>query len=172
MLQGMLLLFLSLAVFFDYKKAKIPNWLCLIFGGIGLGMHVVSYGTNVAFALGKQALLIFAVLFPFWLWKVLGGGDVKIFMTAALYLGERVFHLLFLGIVATAVYSVFLMASRGNFLERMQHFYCYVRDDVGTRGSISYPFDRDSQEDCQSGGVLVSVGVLAGYLVGRVMGLL
>lgn len=172
MLHGILLIFLSLAVVFDFKEARIPNWLCLGFGVLGAGIHFSSYGANVVFALGKQALLIFAVLFPFWLWRIIGGGDVKIFMTVAIYLGEKVFHLLFLGAVGTALYSIFLMASRGNFRERMHHFYCYVRDDVGKGRSFIYPFDRESQEDCQSGGVLVSVGVLAGYLVGRVLGLL
>lgn len=172
MLHGMLLLFFVLAVIFDFKEARIPNWLCGVFAFLGVFWHLHSYGIGVALAVGKNALLIFAVMFPFWLWKVIGGGDVKLFLTAALYLGERAFYLVFFSAVGTAVYGIFLMAYRGNFKERMYHFYRYVKEDVIRDGHILYPFDRRSEADCESGGVLVSVGVLAGYVFGRVTGLL
>lgn len=172
MLHGMLLLFFALAVIFDFRGGRIPNWLCVLFAMIGVFMHGTSYGMGVVLAVGKNAFLIFAVLFPFWLWKVIGGGDVKLFITAAIYLGEHVFYLLIFAAVGTALYSVFLMALRGNFRERMYHFYRYVKEDVVKTGKLLYPFDREDAEDCSSGGVLVSVGVLAGYLFGRVTGLL
>lgn len=172
MIYGILMLFFAMAVFFDFRGGRIPNWLCGGFAAVGAFLHFHSYGIAVVLAVGKNALFIFAVLFPFWLWKVIGGGDVKIFLTAAIYLGEHVFYLLFFAAIGTALYGVLLMALRGNFRERMEIFCHYLREDVIKNRDFRYPFDREKEADCDSGGVLVSVGVLAGYVFGRVMGLL
>ena len=77
------------AVFVDMCRYKIPN-LCIVVGMIaGLIMTYTSYSfAGVGKALA-QAGLVFLVLYPFYLMRGLGAGDVKLFiMTACFFAGK------------------------------------------------------------------------------------
>ena len=75
-----LVIILSVAVFTDFKSGKIPNILILVgsITGIIAGQPPGDYLL--------RAVLIILLLFPFYLIKALGAGDIKCFSMIALYL--------------------------------------------------------------------------------------
>lgn len=159
-----LLAFLGIATGIDYEEDRIPNWLCLTGGICGLILGWNQGRTVVVRERCFGVIIIFLLLLPFWIWKVIGGGDVKLFMMAACYLGTGCWRVLLLSLFVTGVHSLYLLVSRKNFKERMEVFgrYCY---DVVRRGRrSSYPFSGEIEEQ-KAGGIHISFGVLLGYVV-------
>ena len=71
----------------DIRTRKVPN---LITGPallLGVGAHLVFGGTAGALSALAGALLAGAVLFPGWLVKWMGAGDVKLMAAAGAWLG-------------------------------------------------------------------------------------
>lgn len=172
MIPIVLLMFFCFAVYFDWKEDKIPNLLCFTGMTVGGILEVWFYGKEVLLYLTEYSLLLFAVLLPLWIWGVIGGGDVKLFMMAAFFLGKQVFHLLVLAALCTAVYGIALLIYRGNLGERWSVFSDYLKSSLKQGDLARYPFDREKETDCRNGGIHVSYGILAGYIIGRITGIL
>lgn len=75
-----LIVYLCLCVITDYKKGIIPNKL-LVLGAI----HRLLYKTSI-WNHFIVILIIFIVFFPFFKLRMLGAGDIKLFMLIGLYL--------------------------------------------------------------------------------------
>ncbi|WP_298722361.1 prepilin peptidase [uncultured Oceanisphaera sp.] len=84
-----LLFFLMAACWMDLSRHKIPNWLTLSFIPLALAFHAV-FGQGPAFAL-SGLLYSFILLFPFFVFRVLAGGDIKLGMAIATFTGWQVF---------------------------------------------------------------------------------
>lgn len=78
-----LIVYLCLCVITDYKKGIIPNKL-LVLGVI----HRLLYKTSI-WNHFIVILIIFIVFFPFFKLRMLGAGDIKLFMLIGLYLTPR-----------------------------------------------------------------------------------
>lgn len=167
--QLILCMLLCCGAFMDWKETRIPNGLCLFGMAAGALFQYRFQGIDGVIHGCLMAAVIFLVLLPLWLWGVLGGGDVKILMMAAFYLDERIFCLLALSGVCTAVYGLVLMISRRSFWERMRFFLEYIRLCVVEEELLRYPFDRRKEKDCVKAGVHVSYGVLAAFFLGKVL---
>lgn len=164
--------FLLLCVILDYRIRKIPNWLCVTGAFTGCLVQYFMSGTKGMMEGFFFAMAVCAVLLPFWYLHILGGGDVKLMLVSGFYLKREVFVLLFLSAVCTACYSLILMTVRKNFVDRMKFFAQYIRFCIMDGIFIKYPFDRNKEKDCKEAGVPVSYGILAGFLVGKLTGLL
>lgn len=73
----------------DLRSRRIPNWLTL--GGTCCGLLYSAFvpfwgGQGLFWSLGA-ALAAFALLFPLWMLRVLGAGDVKLMAMAGAWLG-------------------------------------------------------------------------------------
>ena len=108
--------FFCLAIGFDLSKERIPNWLCLI--AIFAGFTINSYfaqldGLLVAF-IGFSAA--FVLLFPTFVLKILGAGDIKLMMGIGAIMGPTLllWSILY-AIVAGSVTSIILVAWRTGF---------------------------------------------------------
>ena len=78
-----LIVYLCLFVITDYKKGIIPNKL-LVLGVIHRLLFKMSLWNHII-----VILIIFVVFFPFFKSKMLGAGDIKLFMLIGLYLTPR-----------------------------------------------------------------------------------
>ena len=83
----MLVLLVATAVIFDLRQRRIPNWLVL--GGFSAGLGGVlfhdgwgAFGNSLA-----ASLLGMLAFFPFFLLRMLGAGDVKLFGMVGSFVG-------------------------------------------------------------------------------------
>jgi prepilin peptidase CpaA len=81
------LLLLAIAVVFDVKSHRIPNW--LVFSGalIGLAYHAFSSHGMGAIASIQGLAVGLAAFMPLYLLRAMGAGDVKLMAMVGAYLG-------------------------------------------------------------------------------------
>lgn len=140
------------AVFFDTSAGRIPNWWNVLFCFFGIAARALASGAGGAavagvagyaasgaaggFLRGAAAALFAACaagvfLFPLFLFRMTGAGDVKLLMACAAAAGIGGFGRILAGTVfAGGVLSAFLMASDGSFAERFRYFFSYVQRAV------------------------------------------
>lgn len=81
---------LAAACVSDLRTRRIPNRLVLVTIAAGFAFAVVANpGMNGLTHAGAGLLTGFAVWFPFYLLRMMGAGDVKLFAAAATFLGAR-----------------------------------------------------------------------------------
>jgi prepilin peptidase CpaA len=74
----------------DLRTRRIPNWLVLVLLAAGLGFtQVVEPGLPGLTRFVGGLLVGFSLWFPFYLLRMLGAGDVKLFAAGAAWLGAR-----------------------------------------------------------------------------------
>lgn len=125
-----------MACFFDYRKAKIPNWLILIGLVLAVGSNVwkVSPDRPLYIALLWMAVrisLTTVILYPFFKIGVLGAGDVKLCAVCAAFLktGDCV-PVFVTGLIVAAVVGLCKLLFLGNTRERIYYLFSYGMDVV------------------------------------------
>ncbi|MBI1891480.1 MAG: prepilin peptidase [Burkholderiales bacterium] len=83
---GVLLFLLTFIVASDIRTRRIPNVLILTGLGLGFGFSLAADGIGIMQALGGFAIG-FGVLFPLYLLRVLGAGDVKLVAMTGTFMG-------------------------------------------------------------------------------------
>ena len=74
----------------DLRTRRIPNWLVLVLLAAGLGFtQMVEPGLAGLARFAGGLAVGFALWFPFYLLRMLGAGDVKLFAAGAAWLGAR-----------------------------------------------------------------------------------
>lgn len=93
------------AIYTDLTEHKIRNE--LIYVGTCLKiLHILFCQENILQALLKF-MVIFLILFPLYLIKGLGAGDIKLFMMTGLYLnGNAIYHCIFYSLIIGAVVGI------------------------------------------------------------------
>lgn len=84
-----LLTLLVVASYLDLAFHKIPNWLTLTFIPLALAFHAI-FGQGLAFAL-TGLVYAFIILFPFFVFRFMAGGDIKLGLAIATFTGWQVF---------------------------------------------------------------------------------
>jgi len=113
-LGAFLVLVLVRAAAIDLRSRKIPNRLTLPAGiwalFLGLVLHPSGLPAQAVWGLiAGGFLFLFAVIYP----KGLGMGDVKLATVMGLYLGHSVIVALLLGLLASAIAGLAVIARRG-----------------------------------------------------------
>ena len=102
--------FFIAAIGFDLTSHKIPNLLCLlaIISGFGLNSYYQHFDGFLTASYG--ATLAFCLLFPAFVTRILGAGDVKLMMGIGALVGPQLLlWSLAYGIVAGSVTSILLV---------------------------------------------------------------
>jgi prepilin peptidase CpaA len=79
MLTAFILLSATVAGYFDLRWRRIPNWLVAATIALALGWHTWSSGWDGLLLSGGGLLAGMALLFPLFLLRGMGAGDVKFF---------------------------------------------------------------------------------------------
>ncbi len=104
---GALCVFLALACGYDYRERRIPNYLILGMAVSGAGWRLYQERAPGAFWYLGQAVLVMAVLYPFFKTGGLGAGDVKLLgMTAGYLPAEKILGFLFCSLLVAAMISL------------------------------------------------------------------
>ncbi|MCM1183071.1 MAG: prepilin peptidase [Roseburia sp.] len=132
-----------IAVFMDLRRYRIPN-ACIAAGSLA-GLILTYESCSAAGVLSAicRAAVIFAALYPFYLIKGLGAGDVKLLMMTAFYLQEaQLFSYILVTLLlaggAAAVKLACVRESRGRLLYLLQ----YIRKAAVT--GILDPYETDN----------------------------
>ncbi len=125
--QIFLIFYLFTAVLEDFHSRRIPNW-WIVFGlGIGvLSVFVEEKNSYLYYAAG--CLLPFFLLFLFYCVKVIGAGDIKLFMVTGLFLGvKEVLYVMLCSFLIGGVYALICLIRRKSFKRRFTYLFHYVK---------------------------------------------
>ncbi|MCR5755616.1 MAG: prepilin peptidase [Acetatifactor sp.] len=161
-----LCLFLCIACFFDYRKARIPNWLPVLIYAAGGCRGLVLHGlaeTVPGIIAGIGWILL---LYPLFRIGVLGAGDIKLYGACAIYFSFLGFCKFFIiSMLFAAMISLFKIIYEQNGLERMKYFFEYVEDVCRNHAFKLYfrnESDRVAAGICMSGPTLLAALLFLG----------
>lgn len=127
-----LLLYLFTAVLEDFRSCKIPNrWIL-----IGLVAGVLSLleedrGACPDYIMG--CVFPFILLFFFYCIRVLGAGDIKVFMICGLFLGtDAIVHVIVWAFFFGGIYAVIRLIRTKSFRKRFLCFFAYAKQVART----------------------------------------
>lgn len=146
--EFMLLLFLSGCALSDLKTGKIPNVLVLL-GAASFGLCVFIRGPSSGYGFREAGtiLLLFlarllftaGALFPLFLFRMMGAGDIKVMAVTAGYLGvESGFETIFYGLAAAAAWSLIYMLRKRILINRIRYFLNYMKYIFRTECILPY----------------------------------
>src|SRR6266568_3210139 len=117
----LLIAMLALAASSDVACRKIPNWITVAIAVTGLASQWMGGGVRAAAGGLVAGLAIGALLAPFWMKKGIGGGDLKLGVAAAVWVG-------------LSQAPQYLLAS--SLVGAVVALLCYAASSVEARGSI------------------------------------
>ena len=128
-----LFIFLLIAVYSDGRFGKIYNRQIIVGIVLGIGFRSYESGPPGIFS-GLCSLMIpLLLLFPFFRIGTLGGGDIKLLATVAVFLTPAQ-TFLFMGVAFLngAMMALLKMMKERNFVERFQYLMSYIHDVITT----------------------------------------
>jgi prepilin peptidase CpaA len=116
-----LFVLLVIAAVSDVRRQRIPNWLTLggLAFGLGYSVFVPFWGQHGALWALAGGGVGFAVLFPLWLLRLTGAGDVKLMAMAGALLGLDAAPLALIGSLAAGGVCAIAFALRHGNLRTM-----------------------------------------------------
>lgn len=164
--MAVLCAFLTAACGFDYCRRRIPNCLIVIMAAAGFVFRGGREGIGGVFAYAGEALLIMALLYPFFKIGALGAGDVKLFGVTAGYLPfKKILFFSFVSMLITAIISLVKLLRKKYLKERLGILFAYLKKTADSGVLGNYPSaegQKDNATVCLSGPALLSVLLLLG----------
>lgn len=152
---------LCVICFFDYGQRRIPNWMVILIGLIGVGRNI--YLGDIR-EVARYLLTLVVVLFLFYpLFRIggLGAGDVKLLSVCSGYFPvNKIFSFLFISLLFSAIFSMIQLFRERNVKDRISYFceYCVA---VAKSGKWRLYFPQKDEKRiygvCMSGPILCSV---------------
>ena len=142
-MRAALLIVLAIAVCYDLRDRRIPNWLVLV--GIAVGMAFsVLLGGLAAFRDSGVGMLLGVFLFvPFFVLGVIGAGDAKLFGVVGSFVGYEALWAIWIYVLISggviAVISILAIRSYPRFIENMKMlaysvFYGFGQSGIAVTG--------------------------------------
>jgi prepilin peptidase CpaA len=127
------------AVITDISDKKIPNYLVFSFmlGGViynGLNEGLSGLTTSIS-----GTLLPLLVLFPFFLMRTLGAGDIKLFMAIGSFAGLGIIiNIILYSILAGGVIALIIMFLKNNIISSLKNVCIYIKNTIIMKKIIPY----------------------------------
>ncbi len=152
--------------YYDVAEHRIPNWWCLgaVISGAGFLGLTAARGTGALEVMGffARAVAVTAVLFPLFLLRMMGAGDIKLMAIMAGYLGfSSGMRAIGFGCIIGAVLALLKMIMQRNLRNRLEFLFAYFKRLILTKEIV--PYYRPERDGY---GVVIpfAVCLLAGYL--------
>lgn len=156
-----LLLWLVPACYFDYRRDKIPNVLILTGMLLAFGYQAAHSGIGL---LCIRTVLVLILLYPLYIFGMLGAGDVKLYCMSAAFLAGKdcVFFFLF-SLLFSAAAALLKMLLLRNLRERI-HYFCSYAIDVAKKGKFLF-YQEGFAFDKKKSGLHMTGPMLLGLLL-------
>lgn len=155
-----LLCYLFTAVLEDFRSRKIPNWWILFGFSIGL-LSLLEKRTNPYYYYISGCAVPFFLLILLYCIRVLGAGDIKLFMVAGLFLGRKeILQVIAWSFLFGGIYAFIKLLRKRCFRQRFSSLFSYVKR-IAVKGKIeAYVTDGWKEEMV----LHFSLCILLGYL--------
>ncbi len=147
------------ACYTDYKESKIKNKYVIPFIPIGLLLNIIIYNVPG----GKSSLM--GTLFPFLIFliffalKMLGGGDIKLFMAIGSLLGvSKIINIIVYSFISTGVFGIIILLKKGILLDRTSYMFNWLKKIIYKNYT---PYEYNSKD----AGIKMSFGILCGVII-------
>ena len=84
-----LLIMLAVAIYFDIRTERIPNWLVAAGTVVALTLHAVNSGASGLLTSVGGLSIAMVILLPFYIAGVMGAGDVKLMAAVGAFTGVQ-----------------------------------------------------------------------------------
>lgn len=143
-----MLIFLTSGALQDLKTGKIPNCLILL-GAAAFGIAGFIRGPSLGYGAWEiclglalfllRIILTAGILFPLFLFRMMGAGDIKVMAVITGYMGLYIgFEIIFYGLAAAAAWSLFYMLRKRILMERIRYFLNYFKNLYQTERILPY----------------------------------
>ncbi|MGQ3683780.1 MAG: A24 family peptidase [Candidatus Loosdrechtia sp.] len=157
---------LFIAVVYDLRFQKIPNWITFPVMAAGVAFHTVTTGVQgLAFSAGGVFTGI-AVFMPFYLFSGMGAGDVKLMGAIGGLLGMKGVLTAAIGTsLAGGVYAVILLAFHGQLVETVKRYGQMLKEFLFTRRFVYYPPEKKERMPMLCYGVAIACGTTLSLVI-------
>ena len=133
---GMLL---SIAIVYDWKYYRIPNWLIGIGLAAGFCYQIIVNGSHGVLSFLTGAFVCFLIMFPFSMLRMFGAGDVKLLMVIGSFFGVSfTIKFLVVAFIIGAAISLGKMLKHQNLGVRLQYLANYFYVICTTKRLVKY----------------------------------
>ncbi len=157
----MMIAVLGIAVYYDLRFRRIPNWLTFPAMIAGIAYHTYVGGIPALFLSFGGLLLGFALFFVFYAIGGMGAGDVKLMAAIGALLGPKdvLFAALYTAI-AGGVYAILLLVTQKQNREALARWMLMVKSFVFTRHFNYIPGAESEKTTPLCYGVAIAIGTL------------
>lgn len=132
-----LIIILGLAVYYDVRYFRIPNFL------IGIGMvtgliYQLLYKTATWSEVLFGMLIPIVILFLLFYLHMLGAGDIKLLSVTGIFLGTSIVSVIWNSFLVAAVISFFQLMIQKNLFHRISYFFSYCIDVIKNKKASAY----------------------------------
>jgi prepilin peptidase CpaA len=124
----LLFVYLIIALIFDIKFHKIPNWLTA--GGmlVGILFHMVTGGIDGLIFSFLGLLVAGAIFLVLYVFKAIGAGDVKLFAGIGAIVGVQIaLYMMMYSIIVAGLLGIIILLFTRTFLQKMTSaFFAFV----------------------------------------------
>lgn len=136
------------ASLYDLYQYRVPN--AIVCAGLSLSLYrsIWQYGMTGVWSFLLRCLFPFVVCFIFYLLRMLGAGDVKLFsIICSYYSVESCVRVMIVSLLAGALFSVIKMLLQRSFIRRFRYFSAYMKNLAsGNPGRVYYDFEKCGDE--------------------------
>ena len=132
------------ACVFDLRAERVDNRWILLFWGLGAAAQLARQGPAglLRFLSGAGPILI--LLFPLFLFRMLGAGDIKVLSVIGGLLGFRAgLDCLLLSFLCGAAISFLILVKEGILLSRFTYFFAYLGRLLASGKRVPYRREED-----------------------------
>lgn len=161
-----LLAMLAVAIYFDIRTQRIPNWLVATGAAVALTFHGVNSGAFGLLTSVAGLFIAMAILLPFYIAGVMGAGDVKLMAAVGAFTGAHLAILavgLAMGVGVIEAFAILVL--RGNGRQTWER-YRHMGKTILTTGRIVYipPGQGDAAAESFPFAIAVGIGTIGALL--------
>jgi len=153
---------LAAAAWMDIRTRRVSNYLVGFGIIIGFVFHLAEYGWVGSICFFIRIFVPVLVFYLFFLMRVLGAGDIKLFSVISSFIGlKKLAEVIVYSFLVGAVFSFIVLIRNHNLLERLSYVLYYVKTALVTKSIPKY----DSRANGKQNVIPFSAAIFVGFLI-------
>ncbi len=158
----LLLVYSFSAMLFDLTTNRIPNYLVAAELAVGFAYQLCIFGPMGILSFLGGIAVPFALSYVLFLFRMIGAGDIKLFMALGSVAGFPLnVRIMLWSVICGGIISVFILWRRTGIMPRLIYLASYVRDFIRTGVRKPYRKDGGAENFHFSVAIFAAVLVLA-----------